>query len=284
MCGYNIESSPEITAEDIESQFAKAIGSSGEVDMIKVYTSGSFLDGEEMPEEIAGKIAETCADMGARLLVESRPEYITTESLDRLLTFHDNLEVAIGLESANDAVLKHSINKGFSVSDYDRAAELLNSKDIDLRTYLLMKPPFLTEAEAMEDTVDSARHAARFSKVLSVNPVNVQRGTLVERLWREWSYRPPWLWSVLSVLRECARLDARVVCDPVGGGSVRGAHNCGECDATALDALKAFSRSQRPDDLAVPQCGCADLWRTIVKTEGVVLGGTCDLERFFRRS
>lgn len=283
MCGYNIESDRSMSGEDIIKQFAGAMASLGEVGMVKVYTSGSFLDEREVPAGATSHILKDCADRGARLLIESRPEYITEESLGRTLSVHEDIELAIGLESANDNVLKHSINKGFTVADYDRAATLMKERGVDLRTYILLKPPFLTEKEAVEDAVATAGHAAPFSHSISLNAVNVQKGTLVERLWKDWSYRPPWLWSVLDVAERCAGLGPKLLCDPVGGGTQRGAHNCGECDSVILDGLKAFTASQDLSRLARPECRCVDTYSALLELEGMVVGGTPDLERFFRR-
>lgn len=284
MCGYNIESDRSISADDIVKQFDGALSGLGEVAMLKVYTSGSFLDGREVPEGAAKRVLGECEDRGMRLLVESRPEYITADGLDELLAAHGDIELAIGLESANDKVLRHSINKGFTVADYDRAATLMKERGMDLRTYVLLKPPFLTEREAVEDAVATAGHAAPFSHAISVNAVNIQKGTLVERLWKDWSYRPPWLWSALEVARRCAGLGPKLLCDPVGGGTVRGAHNCGECDQVILDGLKAFTASQDPSRLARPECECEGMYCAVLGLEGAVVGGTPDLHRFFRRA
>ena len=284
MCGYNIESDRSISADDIIRQFEGALPRLGEVAMLKVYTSGSFLDGREVPGEASGRILRECADRGARLLVESRPEYITAERLDRMLSVHEDIELAIGLESANDRVLRHSINKGFTVADYDRAASLMKERGMGLRTYVLLKPPFLTEREAVEDAVATAKHAAPYSRSISVNAVNVQKGTLVERLWKDWSYRPPWLWSVIDVAVRCADLGPKLLCDPVGGGTQRGAHNCGECDQVIVDGLKAFTASQDKSRLARPECACKETYASVLGLEGMVVGGTPDLQRFFRRS
>ncbi|HIJ18034.1 MAG TPA: archaeosine biosynthesis radical SAM protein RaSEA [Thermoplasmata archaeon] len=283
MCGYNIESDRSISEADIVKQFGDAMTRLGEVGMVKVYTSGSFLDEREMPAGASSHIVKECADRGARLLIESRPEYITGDSMSRMLAVHDDIELAIGLESANDKVLKHSINKGFTVADYDRAATLMKENGVDLRTYILLKPPFLTEKEAVEDAVATAEHAAPFSYSMSVNAVNVQKGTLVERLWKDWSYRPPWLWSVLEVAGRCAGLGPKLLCDPTGGGTQRGAHNCGECDQVILEGLKAFTSSQQTSRLAKPACSCGDMYSTLLELEGKIVGGTPDLNRFFRR-
>lgn len=282
MCGYNVESDRAMSGDDIIKQFADAEERLGDIGMVKIYTSGSFLDDHEMPAPAADHILRRCADRGMRLLIESRPEYITSESLDRVLSVHQDIELAIGLESANDDVLSRSINKGFTVADYDRAATLMKRKGVDLRTYVLLKPPFLTEREAVEDAVATAEHAAPFSHSISVNAVNVQRGTLVEKLWKDWSYRPPWLWSVVEVAERCAGLGPRLLCDPVGGGTQRGAHNCGECDQVILDGLKAFTSSKDRSRLAKPACGCRDVYSAVVELEGSVVGGTPDLHRFFR--
>lgn len=283
MCGYNIESDRSISGDDIIKQFEGALARLGEVAMLKVYTSGSFLDVREVPAEASGRVLKECADRGLRLLVESRPEFITAGSLDAVLSTHDDIELAIGLESANDRVLRHSINKGFTVADYDRAAALLKERGTDLRTYVLLKPPFLTEREAIEDAVATAEHAAGSSHSISVNAVNVQKGTIVERLWKDWSYRPPWLWSALEVVHRCAGLGPMLLCDPVGGGTKRGAHNCGECDQVILEGLKAFTESQDISRLARPECGCQSTYDTILGLEDLVVGGTPDLQRFFRK-
>jgi len=282
MCGYNLDSRRSDRKESVTAQFERAMTELTDVRFVKVYTSGSFLDECEVPPEESKAILSRCAEKGVRLLVESRPEYVTSERIDEMLATHHDIEIAIGLESANDTVLRYAINKGFNVRDYDRAAQLLVDRKVPLRTYVLLKPPFLTESEAMADTVATVKYAGRFSETVSINPVNVQRGTLVEKLWRSWAYRPPWLWSVLEVLRASEGAAKKIVCDPTGGGRERGAHNCGKCDQVILDSLRAFSTSQDPSKLGSPECTCRDIWKAILEIEGLVVGGPCDLQRFFR--
>ena len=282
MCGYNIESSDDIKPEDIKKQFDTAVATLGDLQFLKVYTSGSFLDQREVPRDVANHILQHCKKMGWKLLFESRPEFVTDARLDEVKEIHEDLEIALGLESANDRVLAYSINKGFTAADYVRAAETIERHGAAIRTYVLLKPPFLTEAEAVKDAVATIRFAAKRSAAVSLNPVNVQRGTLVEKLWRNWAYRPPWLWSVLDVLKSTKGDCVRLICDPTGGGSERGAHNCGECDGVILDSIRAFSISQDVGKLGSPDCKCKETWKTIMDVEGFVSGGTVDLQRFFR--
>lgn len=282
MCGYNYESDSTVTPGNIIKQFDSAAKDLDGVNFLKVYTSGSFLDECEVPKEVAHHVLKRTAESGQRLLFESRPEFVTDSAIQDALSVNENLEIALGLESSNDRVLKYSINKGFTRSDYEAAARRIVSAGIDLRTYVLLKPPFLTEAEAIADSKETIAYASQFSKTLSLNPVNVQKGTHVERLWRNWAYRPPWLWSVLDVLGSWDSEKARLVCEPTGGGKERGAHNCGRCDETILASVKAFSESQDKSRLGSPDCECKDIWRSVLELEGFVFGGTADLQRFFR--
>jgi len=282
MCGFNLDSRSDTTPEQVQRQFETAANGLRDVQLLKVYTSGSFLDEREIPRAVASNILNHCKERGIRLLLESRPEYVTEENIERVQDAHDNLQVALGLESSNDRILEYSINKGFSVRDYDRAAELLRERRVPIRTYVLLKPPYLTESEALDDAISTAKYAARCSDAISINPVNVQRGTLVERLWRNWAYRPAWLWSVLELVRSTSQLDKQVLCDPVGGGRERGSHNCGQCDEAILHELKAFSATQDYGKLGSPECSCNETWHALMDIEELVLGGTCDLQRFFR--
>ncbi len=282
MCGYNIESQENIGAQDLLAQFDKAFADMEDVSFLKVYTSGSFLDEREVPADVRNHVLAWCSDRSARLLFESRTEFVTDEMISAVTGIHDDLEIAIGLESSNDKVLKYAINKNMTVADYDTAADSIKKAGAKLRSYVLLKPPFLTEAEAIEDTIATAKHAALKSDTISINPVNIQRGTLVERLWKSWAYRAPWLWSVVEVLNSCADIERNIVCDPTGGGKERGAHNCGGCDSAILDSIKEYSVSQKRRRIDGSGCSCKDLWEGIVELEGLIADGTCDLQRHFR--
>ena len=284
MCGYNLESSSRVDSSDLIKQFDGALSALKDVRMLKVYTSGSFLDECEVPQEAFDHILGACSERGSKLLFESRPEFVTDERIKRTLSKHDDLEVALGLESSNDLVLRHSINKGFERTDYDLASSVLRENRVPIRTYVLLKPPFLTECEAIADSVATIKYASQVSETVSLNPVNVQKGTLVEKMWRNWSYRPPWLWSVLEVLKISAGSTRRLVCEPTGGGRERGAHNCGRCDEVILGSIKSFSESQDPSRLGWPECSCREVWSGAKEIEGYAMGGPSDLQKLTRRA
>ena len=138
----------------------------------------------------------------------------------------------------------------------------IGASSLRAKAYLLLKPPYLAEAEAIDDIVRSVGEAAQpHFDALSVNPVHIQNGTVVEWLLHRRQYRPPWLWSVVSALSQGAvrRGTSRLVSFPTAGGLARGPHNCGKCDARVLAAIEealAFPgalRARRAGRVRVPR-------------------------------
>jgi hypothetical protein len=281
MCGYLKDSSPKpASTKNLLMQIDKAMKNYNGEEIVKIFTSGSFLDYEEIPREAQKMIFEkikmkTKAEKMKKLSIESRPEFVTDriQELSAIIE-PSSLEISIGLESASDFILENSINKGFSFNDWEKAAKKVLGYGCKLKTYLLIKPLFLTEKEAIDDCVKSASMVAPLSTTISFNPVNVQSHTLVEYLWKRNEYRPPWLWSIVEILKKSSKLakKKRIQCDVVGGGKERGAHNCGKCDKKFLMAIKNFSLSQDVSSFGKLDCECEEEWLDSLEIEKFLLG------------
>jgi hypothetical protein len=279
MCSYLLdgtERSP--TPEQLISQFEGAMTKlDGEFAplSVKIYTSGSFLDPEEVPPDarrhILNKIAED--DRLVQVVLESRPEFVSDEAMSEIRSVlgPSDIEIGIGLESSNDDIRNICVNKDFSLKDFEVAKNIAKSHDIGVRSYVLVKPPFLTERDSIADSIKTIADAIRMGvTTISINPVNVQKYTLVEYLWRNREYRPPWLWSVVEILRR-ARTELQgkipIICDPVASGKERGAHNCGKCDAEFTRAIKDFSLHQNTDVFRGLDCDCKKIWEHTLRHE-----------------
>ena len=283
MCGYNQKASDRsITGDDILAQFDKAWKSYDNHSIVKVYTSGSFTDRNEVPVPVRKEILRRVNDSGARMLFESRPEHITGDSMRECIEICPDLQVALGIESANDRILEKSIHKGFTYNDYERVAKTALAAGATIRTYLLLKPPYLTEEESIKDVLDSISKVAKYSRVITVNPINVQRRTAVEKMWKAWAYRSPWLWSVVEVLRRAESGDSLLLSSMVGAGSERGPHNCGSCDADVVASIDGFNLTQDRKKLDKCDCECKVKWEESLSAEKfAVVPGNHD--KFFSR-
>lgn len=277
MCGYFTDVLPKkLTAAQLIQQWDRAEAQYAGERLLKVYTGGNFLDAAEVFPDAQREILTRAAARFGRIAVETRPEYITPERIGPLLDITRaqgaRLQFAIGLESSSDVVCREAINKGYGFREFVQGAETARRLGAEVKAYLLLKPPFLTEDETVEDMVTSIRDAGPYSDVISVNPTNVQKHTLVDRLHRHREYRPPWLWSVLEVLRRGRPLFQGILkSDPVGGGTPRGAHNCRTCDERILPLIERYNSTQ---DIAFVRaaeetpCRCRAQYQAVRELEG----------------
>ena len=92
MCGYIYDNPIEPTSEELKntiSQVKKIIMEKREendFDVIKIFTSGSYLDIFEIPLAIQKDLLEFISQVPGieEITIESRPEYVTPEALDML--------------------------------------------------------------------------------------------------------------------------------------------------------------------------------------------------------
>jgi hypothetical protein len=270
-----------VSNNDLLTQFDTAMKSYSGQKFVKIFTSGSFLDDKEINpnvrKEIFGRLIETVD----KVSVESRPEFITDGKLSEIKEGFKSktFEVGLGLETASDFIREHFLNKGFTFNDYKKAAKTLKKHNVKLKTYVLIKPPFLTEKESINDAINTVDKIKTITDTVSFNPTNVQRNTLVNFLWQRKQYRPAWLFSVTEILKESRKItgDVKIKCDIAGGGSIRGAHNCKSCDCKFLNAIAEFSLSQDVNIFNGLDCDCKEIWLDQLDIEDLGFGSLVNM-------
>jgi radical SAM enzyme (TIGR01210 family) len=114
---------------------------------IKLYNSGSFFDPRAIPIPDYPAIARRLTKH-SRVIVESHPSLLGDSCLQFRDLLKGRLEVAMGLETVHPEVLAR-LNKRMTLEQFSAAAAWLNHNSIDLRVFILVKPPFLDEDEAL---------------------------------------------------------------------------------------------------------------------------------------
>jgi len=272
MCGYHADTSPDVTEKDLLSQLESVKERYDDQPMVKIFTSGSFTNPDEIPALAAEKFITFFGDRCEKLCIESRTEYISPASIERLRELPCKVEVGLGLESSNERIREGIINKNVDFDDYVRASSSLREADIGVKTYLLLKPPLMSEREAIRDCIDSIEDVIPHSDTISVNPVNVQNFTLVDHLFHRGYYRPPWFYSLEEVFRRCLDLAKEngvwLMSAPSGAGTKRGIHNCGKCDGRYIEAVKAVSLGMTGAEVFDRiDCSCRIKWRCDMDTQ-----------------
>jgi hypothetical protein len=132
----------------IPAQIDYALERLGPARQIKLYNSGSFFDEKAIPVEDHGAIAARLTGF-ERVIVECHPALAGDACLEFRNRLTGRLEVAMGLETVHPEILKQ-LNKRMTTGQFQDAAALLTRYDIDLRVFILVKPPFLREEDAVE--------------------------------------------------------------------------------------------------------------------------------------
>jgi len=237
----------------IALQIRRALDELPRARQIKLYNAGSFFDPHAIPpeddEEIAGAV-----EGFARVIVESHPAFLAGACADRCVRFNDrvrgNLEVAIGLETANPDVLAR-LNKRMTLESFRRAAGFLADQGIGLRVFILLNPPFLRASEGVEWACRSMDEAvACGAAVCSIIPTRGGNGALE-------ALGPDFVQPRLSALEAAVEYGLslgrlRVFADL---WDVERFFDCG-CSPRRAARLRTMNREQ-----AIPapvECGCVD--------------------------
>ncbi len=277
MCGYYLDAvNNNISASHLINQFDYAFNDKlSEIERdsynysLKLFNSGSFLDDNEISKEVRNHIYNKISNVDKieEIVIESRLDYITADKLAEIRNYFDKkyIEIAIGLESVDDYIRNNYINKGILFRDFKSTVNKCKEFGIGVKVYLLFKPPFLNEQAAIDDCSYSIKNLIELGvNSISINPTNIQKGTLVEYLWFQKRYRPPWYYSLFKSIRKSVSQkdlkSVRLLSDPSGAGTKRGIHNClkKECEISAKERLKNFVLSQSLDELEKTsyECNC----------------------------
>lgn len=279
MCSY-IADSPltdisednliEIFNNEWNKQLDKTDISSHENVAIKLFVSGSFLNTNEIPEKVQNYIFKEFNkyDQIKEVIVESKPEYINEDSLIRLAQLIPDkiFEIGIGLETSNEETRLNKINKGITNNSFERCVSIINSienYDIRAKAYLLVKPILISEKEAIQESIESARYAKKIGvKRLAYCPATVHGGTMMDYLWKRGSYNPPWIWSLIKILKEVRKnVDIPMIMDTAGYGTRRGPYNCKKCNSKLKSLIiKSNLEQVIPEELENFTCDCKEKW------------------------
>jgi len=226
---------------------------------IKIYNSGSFFDSKAVSAADRARIAELVRGR-ERLIVECHPLLVNRRCAEFATAIAPvRLEVAMGLETVDPLVLAR-LNKGMSLSDFDRAARLLLDFGIDLRAFILLGPPGHFGAASVDWARRSVYHAlslgASCAVVIPVRPGN----GILDELERQGLFARPTLAELEQVL--IGSLDSQAA-KPTGERSARvladlwdieGFFDCRRCSPLRAEALRHMNLTQRT--VAAVDCHC----------------------------
>ena len=253
---------------------------------------GSFLDDEEVPAEFRHRVLAAVAARGpAAIGVEARPEHVGVESLlfaanavlERSGSSCAELSVGIGVEAFDDSVTRVCVNKRSTRAAALHALAAVRSADAQIaglditsEAHVLLKPPVLTAAEAIDDASAVVEWclAEGFERVILMlcsakphSPLGMLARTDAPSVPGA-NYRPASLWSALEVLSRLPEsLQSRVRVHGFASNTALGLGptTCPACEQVVAAAIQHFNATGATDGLDAVRrlgCGCREQWRS----------------------
>jgi radical SAM enzyme (TIGR01210 family) len=258
---YGRAASPQALLDQVRRVLRRTDGEP-DYSVLSLYNDGSMFAPREVTRQAQVEIARMVAASGVqRLVVESLPQFVTEPVLAPFVEAlgEVQLEIGIGLQSADDLVREVLVNTRISRASFERAVAVMAALGVDPKVYLMVKPPFLTDGEAVTDVVRSVDYLTGMGvNGLTLCPTRVSRNTVAWQLWTSGWYTPPNLWTVVEAVRRVhQRLAVRVACVNLRGTDFESVFPdaCPQCADRVVDALMRFGESRSPAEL--PQdCMC----------------------------
>ncbi|HEY8784716.1 MAG TPA: hypothetical protein VIM16_24030 [Mucilaginibacter sp.] len=161
-----------------------------EADIIKLYNSGNFFDKKAIPPADYPGIIERLRPY-SRVIVENHPKLCDEACLQFNDKLGGSLEIAMGLETIHPDVLP-KLNKQMTTGDFSRATAFLTGNGIDVRAFILLNPPYLTDkAENIRWVHETVQFAFDCGvQCCSIIPTRPGNGVM-ELLYEQGHYTPP---------------------------------------------------------------------------------------------
>ena len=235
----------------IPAQIRAALAQMPKARQIKLYNSGSFFDGQAVPKEDWCEIAEIARNF-ERVIVECHPALIGEPVAEFAGMLGGRLEVAMGLETAHPEILQ-KLNKRMTLGMFEGAAGMLREIGVDLRAFVLVKPPFMDDALALrwgKRSIDFAIECG--AGVVSMIPTRTGNGALDE-LMRQGEFAEPDLRLLEDVVDYGVGLArARVFADL---WDLRRFSKCPKCFEARQERFHRMNCTQRVSERVNCDCG-----------------------------
>jgi archaeosine synthase beta-subunit len=218
-------------------------------DVIKLYNNGNFFDPKAIPIADHPAIIERLQSF-SRVVVENHPKLCGENCVEFNNQLNGKLEIAIGLETIHPNVLP-KLNKQLTPEDFKQAASFLRMNNIDVRAFILLNPPYLTDArENIEWVIRTVKFAfENGTQCCSIIATRSGNG-IMDKLQQQGLYIAPSLNSVEEVFETALMLkQGRVFVDTWDIGFLS---SCPQCFQARKERLEAMNLNQQ----VYPQISC----------------------------
>jgi len=270
MCDYG-GASNEVPEEKLVAQIDSFFELWNEEAGISLSALGCFFDDAELSPKVRSYLLNKAGSSKnlKNICVETRAEDITRDKLiSALRTLRGvGFEVGFGVESSDEYIRNVCINKGLNLETLEKAVEMVHDVGGEVVLHVFLKPPFLTEREAIDDAVSTIEYCASLDvKRIVLMAANVKQSTFSGWLFQKGEYKTPWLWSILQVL-QLVSVEAREITSVYGFKCgipmLSISRNCSKCTDQIRASLDDFCQKHESkiiEEAFSVDCECKKEW------------------------
>ncbi len=125
-----------------------------------------------------------------------------------------------------------------------------------------MKPLFLTINESIEDVINSVMDICEYTDIISLEPVSIQKNTLVEYLYQRNLYSIPKGWMIRDIVIALNKKDVLNKFElRIGGFEFYPIpelviNNCNNCNKSLYKAIDYYNSTKKIDKIIELSCDC----------------------------
>lgn len=252
--------------------------------------SGSMLDEREVSKSMREDLCGILKGIKTkRFIIESRADTISAEGLDFVKKAVPDAEkyIEIGVESSDNWILKHCINKNTTYEMFQEAVRKIHDAGMYVTANVGLGYPFMSEKAAVINTVRSIKDVLNDgADSVVLFPYHIKKSTLLQVLSENRMYSCVSFWSLAEVLghfseAELSKIQISWYKDYFGEEKsyiCSSPSTCSNCEREVLKALDEYRETQNPEiirRLRDYPCPCHTEWKRQMDREN----GRIDIER-----
>ena len=238
--------------------------------IVGIYNDGNFFNENEISMNAVKGICDVLTNFKniKRINFESRAEYLILDRVKRIKNYlkDKDLEISVGFESIKPEIIQLCINKGLQYLNYGKIFRDLQKNGIAIKPLILLKPPFLTEKESIDDVLHTINYLVLngiYNADLEIT--TVMKNTLVYELWKRDLYHTAMLWSIRDLIlrykkRYGEKFNLYISPWSYSVTSIDKPKNCGKCDKEIIELFNEYNKNYDIKNLKDFYCSCIDTW------------------------
>lgn len=216
MCNYGqgVALEHDVIMQELEEIYnSDAFRESG---MILLGASGSFLDNEEIPEDLQYDIMNRISKSHMQeIYIETHYKSISNSKLQKIheIFFNKYVHIEMGLETTVQELQLNILNKVVPLTELKNTIQQIHANHLYVDLNILFGMPFLTARQQIEDTLNSI-HWALENGVdnIIVFPINIQPYTVFEWWYINGYITVPSLWGLFILLQKLTDKELSRIC------------------------------------------------------------------------